>query len=178
MLLTASYKPERPFVVVVAVSRWHVFLSDMCFPMQTPQGMCGRSGNQTSLFDFSRQCAILCVRKEHVTGEQMALNRRHWLCVLYLRNTTDATLGFQGFLAVGSRARNLWDPGFWLGVRRTKCTHIPSKNTAATVYVRGNTYHRGNTNTVPAEVGRLFAIQTGRPLIPALIFLLQIEGAG
>ena len=73
MLLTASYKPERPFVVVVAVSRWHVFLSDMCFPMQTPQGMCGRSGNQTSLFDFSRQCAILCVRKEHVTR-----NRWHW----------------------------------------------------------------------------------------------------
>ena len=58
--------------------------------------------------------------------------RRHWLCVLYLRNTTDATLGSTGFsLSAREPEAPLGDPGFWFGVRRTKCTHIPRKNTTA-----------------------------------------------
>ena len=181
MLLTASYKPERPFVVVVPVSRWHVFLSDVYFPEHPKQYVWPK--RESDGFYFSGQCAdSLRPNGARYGGTDGIEFRRHWLCVLYLRNTTDATLGSTGF-SLSARERETSGTQASDSVfGGAKCTHIPRKNTTPAkrwpqLCMFGGIYDRGNTNPVPAEVGRLFAIQTSDVYPPWFFFLLQIDGA-
>ena len=171
MLLTASYKPDRPFVVVVAVSRWHVFLSDMYFP-EHPKEICVAEAGIRRLLCFRTVRHSLRPNGARYGGtdgiEQTPLIVRTVSSQYNWRYP-----GFHRFLAVGSRARN---PPL---VPRLLTDSVFGEQNALTFLARTRRpANRANTNPVPAEVGRLFALQTGLPMtmMPAFPFWLQIEG--